>query len=181
MKLSLPKLNYELNALEPVISKQIMELHYLKHHAGYVNNFNLAIQSPKYDKSTLKFNAGGHINHCLFFENLIPISEYKDPSSVMLNRINDNFGSFDALKEIMIEKGTQLQGSGWVWLCESKKQLLVETTSNQDTVDNPILGIDCWEHAYYLDYKNLRQNYLKSIWKIINWKVCQNRLIKVVK
>ncbi|XP_078160303.1 superoxide dismutase [Mn] 3.1, mitochondrial-like [Carex rostrata] len=188
---TLPPLPYEYDALEPVISGEIMRLHHLKHHQTYVTNYNKALEllDPAMEKgdasavvgleSAIKFNGGGHVNHSIFWKNLKPISAGGgEPSHGKLGwQIDTDFGSFEALILKMNAEGAALQGSGWVWLAFDKelKRLIVDTTANQDPLVTsggtlvPLLGIDVWEHAYYPQYKNLKADYLKNIWKVINW------------
>ncbi|KAB2083757.1 Superoxide dismutase [Mn], mitochondrial [Gossypium arboreum] len=189
---SLPDLPYDYGALEPAISGEIMQLHHQKHHQTYITNYNKALEQlhdaiQKGDSSTvvklqsaIKFNGGGHINHSIFWKNLAPIREGggEPPHGSLGWAIDTNFGSLESLIQKMNAEGAALQGSGWVWLGLDKelKKLVVETTANQDPlVTNgpnlvPLLGIDVWEHAYYLQYKNVRPDYLKNVWKVINWK-----------
>ncbi|XP_077222410.1 superoxide dismutase [Mn], mitochondrial-like [Tasmannia lanceolata] len=189
---TLPDLSYDYGALEPAISGEIMKLHHQKHHQTYITNYNKALEQlheamAKGDSSAvvglqnaIKFNGGGHINHSIFWKNLIPVQEGggEPPHSSLGWAIDTNFGSFEALVQKVNAEGAALQGSGWVWLGLDKesKKLLVETTANQDPLVTkgsslvPLLGIDVWEHAYYLQYKNVRPDYLKNIWKVINWK-----------
>lgn len=191
----LPKLPYEFNALEPYISAAIMELHYSKHHAGYVTNLNAALEKlaqaeQNQDVSAIasllqaiKFNGGGHINHSIFWTNLAPKSEGggNPPTGAIAEAINKEFGSVQALMDLMTAKAVPLQGSGWVWLGynTATKKLAVEACDNQDPLISkgliPLLGIDVWEHAYYLQYKNVRADYVKAIWNIINWKNVDER------
>ncbi|GAB2212398.1 hypothetical protein Droror1_Dr00020360 [Drosera rotundifolia] len=187
---SLPDLPYDYSALEPVISAEIMQLHHQKHHQAYVTNYNKLVEQledavQKGDavtvvklQSAVKFNGGGHINHTIFWKNLAPPREGggEPPSGSLGNAIESSFGSLEALIQKINAEGAALQGSGWVWLGLDKefKKLVVETTVNQDPLVTkgplvPLLGIDVWEHAYYLQYKNVRPDYLKNIWKVINW------------
>ncbi|XVE90981.1 hypothetical protein DITRI_Ditri20bG0119000 [Diplodiscus trichospermus] len=188
---SLPDLPYDYGALEPTISGEIMQLHHQKHHQTYITNYNKALEQlheaiQKGDSSTvvklqsaIKFNGGGHINHSIFWKNLAPIRAGggAPPKGPLGWAIDTNFGSLDSLIEKINAEGAALQGSGWVWLGVDKelKKLVVETTANQDPLVTkgpnlvPLLGIDVWEHAYYLQYKNVRPEYLKKIWKVINW------------
>ncbi|KAI5679808.1 hypothetical protein M9H77_01035 [Catharanthus roseus] len=189
---SLPDLPYDYGALEPVISGEIMELHHKKHHNTYVTNFNKALEqleaamdkgdSPTVVKlqSAIKFNGGGHINHSIFWKNLAPVNEGggEPPKGLLGDEIQKQFGSLEKLIQKMNTEGAALQGSGWVWLALDTefKRLLVETTANQDPVVTkgsalvPVLGVDVWEHAYYLQYKNVKADYLKNIWRVMNWK-----------
>ncbi|XP_074578426.1 superoxide dismutase [Mn], mitochondrial-like [Curcuma longa] len=189
---SLPDLAYDYGALEPVISGEIMRLHHQKHHQSYVTNYNNALEQldaaiAKGDasavvrlQSAIKFNGGGHINHTIFWQNLKPVNEGggESPHSSLGWAIDADFGSLEALMQKINAEGAALQGSGWVWLAldETSKKLSVETTANQDPLVTkgatliPLLGIDVWEHAYYLQYQNVRPEYLKNIWKVMNWK-----------
>jgi Fe-Mn family superoxide dismutase len=189
---ALPDLPYDYGALEPVISGEIMQIHHQKHHQTYVTNYNKALEQlddaiTKGDASSvvklqnaIKFNGGGHVNHSIFWQNLAPVREGggEPPNSSLGGAIDNHFGSLEALIAKMNAEGAALQGSGWVWLGLDKelKKLVVETSANQDPLVTkgpslvPLLGIDVWEHAYYLQYKNVRPDYLKNIWKVINWK-----------
>lgn len=193
LKFELPKLPYELDALEPVISKEIMTLHYTKHHQGYVNNLNDAL--AKYEEAAskndlptmtallqaIKFNGGGNINHSIFWTNLAPVGTGGNPEGELEKAINHGFGSFDKFKEQFSAKAAGLQGSGWVWLGYNKttKHLEIVACDNQDPLStkglSPLLGLDVWEHAYYLQYKNVRPDYIKAIWQVFNWKNVQER------
>ncbi|XP_021903949.1 superoxide dismutase [Mn], mitochondrial-like [Carica papaya] len=189
---TLPDLPYDYSALEPVISAEIMQLHHQKHHKTYVTNFNKALEQldaalANGDSSSvvrlqndIKFNGGGHINHSIFWKNLSPVHEGggEPPKGSLGWAVDEHFGSFEALVQKMNAEGALLQGSGWVWLGLDKdlKRLVVETTANQDPLVSkgahlvPLLGLDVWEHAYYLQYKNEKANYLKNIWNVVNWK-----------
>ncbi|XP_019260689.1 PREDICTED: superoxide dismutase [Mn], mitochondrial-like isoform X2 [Nicotiana attenuata] len=170
---SLPDLPYDYGALEPAISCEIMQIHHQKHHQTYITNYNKALEqlhdaitkgdSPTVAKlqSAIKFNGGGHINHSVFWKNLAPIREGggEPPKGSLGSVIDTNFGSLEALIQKMNAEGAALQGSGWVDPLVTKGPNLV-----------PLLGIDVWEHAYYLQYKNVRPDYLKNIWKVMNWK-----------
>lgn len=192
MLLELPQLPYAYEALEPAISREIMELHHKKHHQAYINNYKAALE--KYNaaekegridqmialQSALKFNGGGHVNHTLFWENLAPKDQVGEPSKELIQSIETYFGSLDKLIEEMTAKSAGVQGSGWGWLAidPQKKCLYIVTCQNQDPASSqgvvPLLGIDVWEHAYYLQYKNVRPDYLKAIWQVINWN-CVNK------
>jgi Fe-Mn family superoxide dismutase len=199
-KYTLPQLPYELNALEPVISEEIMNLHYNKHHKTYVDNLNKATEQYETAlkkaeqencpaelialQSALKFNGGGHVNHSIFWTNLAPQGKgggEVPTSGALLEAINRDFGSFDKFKEQFTARTVGVQGSGWGWLgyCKTNKNLHIATCDNQDPLSTknliPLLGIDVWEHAYYLQYKNVRADYLKNIWSIINWKNVEQR------
>ncbi|CAH8628375.1 unnamed protein product [Schistosoma bovis] len=186
-KHTLPPLPYEHNALEPVISGEIMQLHHSKHHAAYVNNLNIAEEQlaeaiSKSDvtkmvslQPALRFNGGGHINHSIFWHNLSSKGGGV-PTGSLANAINDEFGSFDNFKSKLSAATIAIQGSGWGWLGynPNTKRLQIATCANQDPLEGttglkPLLGIDVWEHAYYLQYKNVRPDYVKAIWDIINW------------
>nr|ACU52584.1 manganese superoxide dismutase [Lantana camara] len=188
---SLPDLSYDYGDLEPAISADIMQLHHQKHHQTYITNYNKALEQldaaiAKGDASTavklqsaIKFNGGGHVNHSIFWKNLAPVRAGggEPPKGSLGSAINNTFGSLEALIQKMNAEGAGVQGSGWVWLALDKelKRLAVETTANQDPLVTkgplvPLLGIDVWEHAYYLQYKNVRPDYLKNIWKVMNWK-----------
>nr|WP_198408063.1 Fe-Mn family superoxide dismutase [Parachlamydia acanthamoebae] len=198
MQYKLPDLPYDLGDLEPVISKEIMSLHYNKHHATYVANLNKALEQyaeaeAKNDlpalitlQSAINFNGGGHINHSIFWTNLAPQKSGggAPPEGAIAEAIQKQFGSLEKFIETMNTKTAAIQGSGWGWLgyCKNKKQLEIVTCSNQDPLAAkglvPLLGIDVWEHAYYLQYKNVRADYLKAIWNIVNWKNVEERFTK---
>jgi len=184
---TLPDLPYDYNGLEPVISAEIMQLHHSKHHATYVNNLNVAEEKladavAKNDVSTviglhgaLKFNGGGHLNHSIFWQNLCPGGS-GDPSGPLADAINRDFGSFAAMKEKLSASTVAVQGSGWGWLGYNKAsgKLQIATCANQDPLEAttglvPLFGIDVWEHAYYLQYKNVRPDYVKAIYEVANW------------
>ncbi|CAM6030182.1 unnamed protein product [Sphagnum balticum] len=183
----LPDLPYDYNALEPVISAEIMRLHHQKHHQAYVTGFNKAMEQLNSTsdpqtivalQSAINFNGGGHVNHAIFWQNLAPPKEGggEPPEGNLASAIGSEFGSLDKLIAKMSTTGAGVQGSGWVWLglIKDMKRLTVETTVNQDPLASkgliPLLGIDVWEHAYYLQYKNVRPDYLKNIWKVVNWR-----------
>ncbi|XP_021360346.1 superoxide dismutase [Mn], mitochondrial-like [Mizuhopecten yessoensis] len=193
LKHTLPDLPYDFNALEPAISAEIMQIHYTKHHATYVNNLNIAEEKLAEAMETnnvnqviqlqpaLKFNGGGHINHSIFWQVLSP-NGGGQPSGDLMEVIKRDFGSFEAMKTELSNASVAVQGSGWGWLGFNpvSKRLRVATCANQDPLQPttglvPLFGIDVWEHAYYLQYKNVRPDYLKAIWNIVNWdKVAQN-------
>ncbi|NJK91461.1 MAG: superoxide dismutase [Blastochloris sp.] len=194
MPFSLPELPFALNALEPHIDAKTMEIHHGKHHAAYVTNLNKALESapelasksiealisdlnavPEAIRAAVRNNGGGHANHSLFWQTLTPGGS-SSPSGKLADDINASFGSFDALKEAMEKAGATRFGSGWAWLIvDGGGKLSVTSTPNQDSPltdgHKPILGIDVWEHAYYLHYQNRRLDYLKAIWNVINWDV----------
>ncbi|XP_003701001.1 superoxide dismutase 2 [Megachile rotundata] len=182
----LPDLPYDYKALEPIICAEIMELHHKKHHATYVNNLNVAEEKMKEAVSkgdvtaqialapAIKFNGGGHVNHSIFWCNLTPNTE--KPDSALLNQIKKDFNSLEEMKKRLSEMTVAIQGSGWGWLgyCQKSKCLKLATCANQDPLQGttglvPLLGIDVWEHAYYLQYKNVRPDYVKAIFDIVNW------------
>jgi len=194
-KHTLPDLPYDYNALEPVISAEIMRLHHSKHHQAYVNGLNQA--EEKYSEvqargdvmgqialqPALKFNGGGHINHTIFWNNLAPTKKGGGnlQSGKLLSAINEQFGDLVGMIGKLNATTAAIQGSGWGWLGfdKSSKQLVIATTPNQDPLQGlvPLLGIDVWEHAYYLQYKNVRPDYLKEIWKVVDWNNVQNRYV----
>ncbi|KAK9765418.1 Superoxide dismutase [Mn], mitochondrial [Basidiobolus ranarum] len=187
-KHSLPDLPYDYDALEPVVNTEIMRLHHSKHHQTYVNNLNIAEEKnaeaiSKNDlttqislQSALKFNGGGHVNHSIFWTNLAPIKEGggEPPKGELLDAIKRDFGSLENFIKQFNTQTAAVQGSGWGWLGynKAKQSLQIQTTPNQDVLTDlvPLLGVDVWEHAYYLQYKNVRPDYLTEIWKIVNWK-----------
>ncbi|RWS24769.1 Superoxide dismutase [Mn]-like protein [Leptotrombidium deliense] len=196
-KWTLPDLPYDYGALEPIISADIMKLHHSKHHAAYVTNLNIAAEKLEEAKSkncassiialepALKFNGGGHINHSIFWQNLCPKSQSGQPEGDLLKEINTAFGSLETLKKDMSAAAVGVQGSGWAWLGYNAKckRLEVKTCPNQDPLEAttgliPLFGIDVWEHAYYLQYKNVRPDYVKAIWEVANWKDIAQRLQK---
>lgn len=197
----LPPLPYSLDALEPVISAEIMSLHYNKHHNAYVTNLNKALEQyaeaeKKNDvaamiatQSAIKFNGGGHVNHSIFWTNLAPKNNGggKAPEGPLATAINAEFGSLDKFIEQFSAKAVAIQGSGWGWLGfnKAKGRLEIATCDNQDPLSTkgliPLLGIDVWEHAYYLQYKNVRADYVKAIWSIINWKNVAERFSNAAK
>ncbi|CAK9799409.1 Superoxide dismutase [Mn] 1, mitochondrial [Anthophora quadrimaculata] len=185
-KHTLPDLPYDYKALEPIICAEIMQLHHSKHHATYVNNLNLAEEKlkeavAKGDVNTqialgpaIKFNGGGHLNHSIFWCNLSPCGGKPDAS--LLKQIEKDFCSMEEMKKRLSESTVAVQGSGWGWLGydQKSKSLRIATCANQDPLQAttgliPLLGIDVWEHAYYLQYKNVRPDYVKAIFDIVNW------------
>ncbi|KAI1430819.1 manganese superoxide dismutase [Xylaria sp. CBS 124048] len=191
----LPPLPYAYDALEPSISKQIMELHHQKHHQTYITNLNTALAASEaataegrlHDAAAqvpaIRFNAGGHINHTLFWEGLSPASSSDSkPASApsLVAAIEQTWGSQDAFKSAFTAALLGLQGSGWGWLVRQAKtnQLGIVTTANQEAVvvgDTPLLGVDMWEHAYYLQYLNGKAAYVENIFKVLNWKTAEHR------
>ncbi|KAF9228205.1 manganese superoxide dismutase [Gyrodon lividus] len=191
---TLPELPYAYNALEPHISEQIMKLHHTKHHQTYVNGLNAAEEA--YSKSTstkekivlqsaLKFNGGGHINHSLFWKNLSPVSEGggKLADGPLKEALERDFGSVEEFKKKFNATTAAIQGSGWGWLGfnVATENLEIVTTANQDPLisHTPILGVDIWEHAFYLQYYNVKPDYLAAIWNVINFKEAEKRFLEV--
>lgn len=186
-KHTLPALPYEYNALEPSISEQIMKLHHQKHHQTYITNLNAAeeklasavngsdVKSVIALQSAIKFNGGGHLNHSLFWENLGP--KKTSPSGGLKQAIDKEFGGVDGLIKQFNATLATIQGSGWGWLVKTPTGLKITTTANQDpiTEGKVILGIDAWEHAYYLQYENVKVKYFENIWNVINWDVAGER------
>jgi len=197
MAFELPKLSFEYKALEPFIDAQTMEIHHSKHHAAYVTNLNNAIKDTPADsliieailKDISKYpiavrnNGGGHYNHSIFWELIAPGGSNK-PTEKIEVAINNAFGSFDKFKELFGQAALTRFGSGWAWLIKKENgELAVVSTPNQDntlmdiaeTKGTPILGLDVWEHAYYLKYQNRRADYISSFWNLINWDVVEKR------
>lgn len=200
-KHTLPDLPYDYKALEPVISEEIMRLHHQKHHQAYVNNLNAALEKFASAQQTgdlssqamlmpqINFNGGGHINHSIFWQNLCPPDQSKGkPSGALLKAIEDEWGSFTDFQNFFATHTGAIQGSGWGWLGFNpvSKRVQFATTGNQDPLLAhrgliPLLGVDVWEHAYYLQYKNVRPDYIKAIWSIINWDDVASRFNNVIK
>ncbi|KAI8372696.1 Manganese/iron superoxide dismutase [Radiomyces spectabilis] len=195
-KVTLPDLPYEYDALEPHISGEIMKIHHSKHHQTYVNAFNAAEEKLQNAfqannlteqlaiQNAIKFNGGGHINHSLFWQNLAPKGQGGGnlTKGALSSAIDKEFGSFDNFVTKFNAAAAGVQGSGWAWLGYNKeaKRLEIATTANQDPLLAlvPLLGVDVWEHAYYLQYKNVRPDYLKAIWEVINWETVAERFAK---
>nr|QED22039.1 manganese superoxide dismutase [Cristaria plicata] len=194
MKHTLPDLPYDYNALEPYISAEIMKLHHQKHHNAYVTNLNVAEEKlaealAKKNLSqvislqpALKFNGGGHINHSLFWEVLCPTGG-GEPKGDLMDIIRRDFGLFENMKNELINRSVAIQGSGWGWLGYNPVtgRLRINTIANQDPLEPttgliPLFGIDVWEHAYYLQYKNVRADYVKAIFNVANWENVTKRL-----
>ena len=181
---TLPDLPYEKNALEPILSAETLEFHYGKHHAAYVNNLNNLIQNTEFADMALEdiivkasggiFNNAAQVwNHTFYWSGLAPEGGGK-PSGPLAGAIDAAFGSFEEFKKTFTQKAVTLFGSGWTWLVKTKKGgLAIETTSNagnpMTSGDRPLLTCDVWEHAYYIDYRNGRPNYLEAFWKLANW------------
>ena len=190
MAYSVPDLSYPFDALEPHIDARTMEIHHDKHHAAYVANLNAALEGTEWmdrpidavlanleiipdDKRTaVRNNGGGHANHTLFWEIMGPGSG-GEPSGALGDAIADAFGGFADLKSAVNDAGVKRFGSGWTWLTWDGTGLAVQSTPNQDAPvmegDTPLLGIDVWEHAYYLSYQNRRPDYLEAWWNVVDW------------
>jgi Fe-Mn family superoxide dismutase len=190
MPFSVPDLAYAFDALEPHIDARTMEIHHDKHHAAYVTNLNAALEGtewaeqsietvltsldsiPEDKRMAVRNNGGGHANHTLFWEIMGP-SGGGDPSGDLADAIADTFGGVDELKAAVNDAGVKRFGSGWTWLVWDGTGLVVKSTPNQDTPimdgEAPILGIDVWEHAYYLNYQNRRPDYLAAWWNVVDW------------
>lgn len=191
MAYTLPELPYDYNALEPHFDAKTMEIHYSKHHQAYINNANAALEghalasepveellknidsAPADKRQALINNAGGHANHSLFWTILAPDAGGK-PTGDLASAIDSTFGGFDSFKEKFAAAGATRFGSGWAWLVvNSDGALEVISTANQDSPlmqgKTPILGLDVWEHAYYLNYQNRRPDYIKAFWNVVNW------------
>lgn len=197
-KLTLPKLEYNYEDLEPVLSKELVEIHHAKHHQTYITNYNNllptleeAVQKGNTEKiislgSALKFNGGSHINHSIYWTNLAPVKngggQVPGKDSALRNHIEKTWGSVEKFQEIFTNNTIAIQGSGWGWLVydKSTQSLQYKELPNQDPVCMfpnlvPILTVDVWEHAYYISYKNVRASYVKELWKVINWKNLEQR------
>lgn len=190
MAFELPKLAYEYTALEPHIDARTMEIHHSKHHNAYVTNLNNAIAGTDAEKLSIeeictniskypmavRNNGGGHYNHSLFWSIMAP-NAGGAPTGELADAINAAFGSFDKFKEEFAKAATTRFGSGWAWLVKHDGKLVISSTPNQDNPlmdiaevkGTPILGLDVWEHAYYLHYQNRRPDYITSFWNVINW------------
>jgi len=196
MAYSVPDLPYAFDALEPHIDARTMEIHHDKHHAAYVNNLNAALEGtewmdrpidsvltsleiiPEDKRAAVRNNGGGHANHTLFWEIMGP-NGGGEPSGSLGDAIADTFGSVADLKTAVNDAGVKRFGSGWTWLVWDGTGLAVKSTPNQDTPvmdgDVPLLGIDVWEHAYYLNYQNRRPDYLEAWWNVVDWDAVAGR------
>ena len=190
MTFELPKLSYDYTALEPHIDARTMEIHHTKHHAGYTNNLNNAVAGSALegksveeilkgvsDHSTaVRNNGGGYYNHNLYWEVLAPGGS-PNPQGELLNAINESFDSVENFREAFVQAALTRFGSGWAWLVLQNNKLVVSSTPNQDNPlmdvaevqGTPVLGVDVWEHAYYLNYQNRRPDYVNAFWNLINW------------
>lgn len=202
MAFQLPPLPYPSDALEPFIDKQTMEIHHDKHHAAYVNNLNKALEQapdlqnksvaellknnlaivPDAIKTAVRNNGGGHHNHSMFWLLLDPKKPNGKPIGNLAKAIDSTFGGFDKLKEQFATAATGRFGSGWAWLVKNGPKLEITSTANQDSPlmegKYPVLGLDVWEHAYYLKYQNRRPDYITAWWNVVNWQEAENRFNK---
>jgi Fe-Mn family superoxide dismutase len=198
MAFTVPPLPYAFDALEPYIDKQTMEIHHDKHHGAYVTNLNKALESapdlqnktveellanncaivPENIRTAVRNNGGGHINHSMFWQIMAPKAG-GNPSGNVAQAINSTFGSFDQFKEKMNAAGVGRFGSGWAWLVKSGGKVEIISTANQDSPvmegKFPVMGVDVWEHAYYLKYQNRRPEYLGAWWNVVNWPEVEKR------
>lgn len=196
MSFLLPDLGFDYNALEPHIDARTMEIHHSKHHNGYTNNLNNALdQAGISDKSieeilmnldmdnmALRNNAGGYYNHCLFWQILNP-SDKQELTGDLEGAINSDFGSFDNFKDQFSKAAATRFGSGWAWLCVKDGTLEICSSANQDNPlmpgigcgGTPIMAIDVWEHAYYLNYQNRRADYISAFFNVVNWRVVSDK------
>lgn len=188
MSFELPQLPYAYDALEPHIDARTMEIHHSKHHQGYTNNLNNAISGTELegksileilsncsDKPAIRNNGGGFYNHCLFWDVMSP-NGGGTPTGALADAIDEAFTSFDAFKDTFSKAAATRFGSGWAWLCVKEGKLEVCSTPNQDNPlmgegcgGTPILGLDVWEHAYYLNYQNRRPDYINAFFNVVNW------------
>ena len=198
MAFTLPALPYAYDALTPYIDEETMHLHHEKHHNTYITNVNAALEKhpelaektieelladlnsvPEDIRTAVRNNGGGHANHSLFWTVLAP-NAGGEPTGAVKDGIEEAFGSFDAMKEKFTAAAVGRFGSGWAWLVVSDGKLEITSTPNQDSPisegKTPILGLDVWEHAYYLNYKNVRPEYIKAFWNLVNWDEDNSRL-----
>ena len=196
MSFNLPQLDYNYNSLEPYIDAKTMEIHHSKHHQGYTNNLNAAVKDTDNESRdivdilknldmsdmTLRNNAGGYFNHNLFWEVINPNNE-NIMSDKLKHLIDESFGSFDEFKQTFSKAAASRFGSGWAWLCVENGKLEVCSTPNQDNPimpngcgGSPILALDVWEHAYYLNYQNRRADYINAFFEVVNWGVVSSKL-----
>ncbi|MET6998785.1 superoxide dismutase [Chitinophaga defluvii] len=196
MAFTLPSLPYAADALEPHFDKQTMEIHHGKHHQAYVDNLNKAIAGTEHENKSLeelvasagkispavRNNGGGHWNHSFFWVSLAP-NAGGEPTGKLAEDIKSTFGSFDAFKEKFSQAGMTRFGSGWAWLLVKDGKLEISSTPNQDNPlmdvaevkGTPLLGVDVWEHAYYLKYQNRRADYLSAFWNLVDWSAVSKR------
>jgi Fe-Mn family superoxide dismutase len=203
MAFELPSLPYSFDALEPTIDTMTMQIHHGKHHAAYVTNLNNALQKypelsnrsleelvtdvnsiPEDIRTAVKNNGGGHFNHTFFWKIMSPTGK-REPEGALARAISDVFGSFSSFKDTFEKAGISRFGSGWAWLGLKNNQLTVISMPNQDVPMlegvQPILGVDVWEHAYYLKYQNRRPEYLSNWWNVVNWEEVARIYEKLVK
>ena len=193
MAFNLPDLKYDYNSLEPHFDAKTMEIHHSKHHAGYTNNLNNAIKETNYENMSIedilkssdlpagiRNNGGGFYNHCLFWSILSPTGG-GEPEGKLLEAINRDFGSFENMKSEFNKAAATRFGSGWAWLCCDNGMLSICSTANQDNPlmdgqcgGTPIMGLDVWEHAYYLNYQNRRPDYINAFWNLVDWNSVEN-------
>lgn len=193
MKIDMPRLPYADDALEPVISKQTINFHYGKHLQNYVNTTNSLVEGTALEGKSVEEivksapegpvynNAGQTLNHSLYFLQFMPQADNNEPKGRVADAINAAFGSFGEFKERFTKAAATLFGSGWAWLSQDREgRLVITQEANGDNPLrgglNPLLGIDVWEHAYYLDFQNRRADHLAAIWSIINWEVVEDRM-----
>src|SRR6218665_591167 len=198
MAFELPKLNYALNALEPHIDAKTMEIHHGKHHQAYITNVNKVIEGTEWEKlpveelvtkpesapetirTVVRNNGGGHANHSLFWT-VMGKGKGGKPTGKLAEKIDSDIGGFDKFKEEFTKAATTRFGSGWAWLSQDKSgKLIVESTPNQDSPlmhgNTPLLGLDVWEHAYYLNYQNRRPDYIGAFFNVIDWDAVAKRM-----
>jgi len=191
-KFETPALPYDYNALEPYIDEATMKIHHNKHHVAYTTNFNKALEAypkiaeqsaediltnidslPEEIRQAVKNHGGGHVHHSFFWEIMTPADQSGQPEGELLQTMNDAFGSFEKFKEEFTKAAMTTFGSGWAWLSVADNKLIIEQTSKQDSPyslgHTPILGIDVWEHAYYLKYQNRRAEFVENFFNVINW------------
>ncbi len=203
MKYTLPPLSYEYNALEPYIDAQTMEIHHSKHHQGYIDKLNTALEQypvlqekslssllshlaeiPEDIRETVRNNGGGHYNHTLFWETLSP-SPQKSPQGNLLKKIEETFGSLKKVQDTLTQTALNRFGSGWGWLwTDTQGNLFISSTPNQDSPlmkgGIELLGIDVWEHAYYLSYQNRRADYIAAWWQLVDWGIVEKRYNNII-
>jgi len=199
MSYTLPALPYAFNALEPFIDAKTMEIHYSKHHQGYVNNLNAALEKapsvtadletllkdldsvPESIRTAVRNNGGGHFNHAFFWPQL-KVNHQEAPVGNLSAALTQTFGSYDGFKEAFAKAAATRFGSGWAWLIKNNQGALeVVSTPNQDTpltLGTPLLGLDVWEHAYYLNYQNRRPDYIQAFFSIVDWDLIEERFNK---
>lgn len=204
LQFELPKLPYAYDALEPYFDANTMEIHHTKHHQGYVNNLNKALEGqdklagksledllrqvnslPQNIQDAVRKHGGGHHNHSLFFFHLAPKAG-GEPIGKLSEEISNEFGGFESFKQKFAEAASGRFGSGWAWLCQSAAgKLIITSTPNQDSPlmmgHTPIMGIDVWEHAYYLHYQNRRADYIAAFWNVVDWNKVEANYQAVIK